>query len=169
MQKYGPVTSLWPAKVELKSDGAMPQIPEIWEWTDSHTKRQLLLLFEEMDLAAFQRWRTGKEYPENCKVVKLVHWTRSNGGRYQETQDGAQWKEYDANNNEIRCLACTWRDCPKGEVNLREDGTLNRVIITGTRCELDIETSKTNTVFVGYETFEEKGVWNYDEEEYWKY
>ena len=35
---------------------------------------------------------------------QLIHWTKSNGGRYQEMADGS-WKEYDAENKEIRSLS----------------------------------------------------------------
>ena len=170
-QKYGILptpNTLFPEIEANILDGTIPRIPEIRQWTDCDTKQQLLVLFAEMDEAAFKRWRTGKEYPENCTAVNLVHWTKTDGGRYQEMEDGWTWKEYDANNKEIRCLDCVWMNFAKLEVNLREEGTLNRIRIKGTRCEVDTKTDKENVGFWGYEEFVEYGAFNFQGEEYWK-
>ena len=112
-----------------------------------------------MDEAAFKRWMTKKESPENCKVEKSLHWTKSDGGRYQEMEDGLNWKEYDANNKEIRSLVCVWREYPKGTMYLREEGTSHRIELTCTRSAVDIKMIEGNVGFGSYESFEENGVW----------
>lgn len=94
--------------------------------------------------------------------MKPLRWTKSDGGRYEQMQDQS-WKEYDADDKEIRSLECMISDLPRGMATLldREEGKL--MIIKGTECALS--TCINSIEDVSHET----GVWNSFEEKYWNY